>query len=125
MLILLLFSAWALAGTMPALGTETSTLGQPVIGIAEGSSWTVYSGFWYVEPLSGIEEAPNTPDINPPIAPKGVYRVGEAIPLEAGAAVYDATGRLLEHPEASWIPGVPGVYFLKTETQIQKVVVVR
>jgi len=122
---LLLFSAWALSSTVPAAATESSTLGQPVIGISEGSTWTIYSGFWYVEPVSSIQEAPNTPDISPPIAPKGVYRVGEAITLEAGAVVYDATGRLLEHPEASWIPGVPGVYFLKTETQVQKVVVVR
>lgn len=125
MVVSLLFSAWALSSTMPALGTETSTLGQPVIGVCEASGWCLASGFWYAEPVSSVQEAPNTPDISPPIAPKGVYRVGEVIALEAGAAVYDATGRLLEHPEASWIPGVPGVYFLKTETQIQKVVVVR
>ena len=96
MWILLLFSAWALSSTVPAAATESSTMGQPVIGIAEGSSWTIYSGFWYVEPLSGIEETDSPSEIP---AQRWTTIVSSApyVNVAGATELVDASGRVIEN----------------------------
>ncbi|MBA7644444.1 hypothetical protein ES703_52188 [subsurface metagenome] len=126
MWILLLFSAWALAGTMPALGTETSTLGQPVIGIAEGHSWTIYSGFWYVEPLSGIEETDSPSEI-PTQRWTTIVSSGPYVNVAGASELVDATGRVIENAiedNKVFISNLPtGTYFARNgERTIVKIV---
>ena len=116
-MLLLLFSAWALASTMPALGTETSTLGQPVIGISEGSTWTVYSGFWYVEPVSGIEE--DSPSEIPVQRWTTIVSSGPYVNVAGASELVDATGRVIENAiedDKVFISDLPtGTYFARDE----------
>ena len=125
MVVLLLFSAWALAGTLPALGTETSTLGQPVIGISEGSSWTIYSGFWYVEPVSGIEE--EAPSEIPVQRWTTIVSSGPYVNVAGASELVDATGRVIENAiedDKVFISDLPtGTYFARNgERTIVKIV---
>lgn len=125
MWILLLFSAWALAGTMPALGTETSTLGQPVIGISEGSSWTVYSGFWYVEPLLGIEE--DVPSEFPAQRWTAIVSSGPYVNAPGASELVDASGRVIPNAiteDKVYLSNLPqGTYFARNgERTIVKIV---
>lgn len=125
-MLLLLFSAWALAGTMPAAATETSTLGQPVIGISEGSSWTVYSGFWYVEPVSGIEE-PSQPDAEPGVSTPSLISSGPYVNVTGATELVDASGRVIENAienDKVFISNLPtGTYFARNgERTIVKIV---
>ena len=127
-MLLLLFSAWALAGTMPALGTETSTLGQPVIGVAEGPSWTIYSGFWYVEPLSGIEE--DAPSEIPTERWTTIVSAAPYVSVSGATELVDATGRVIENAitdDKVYLSNLPtGTYFARNEERtIVKIVKVQ
>jgi len=115
-MLLLLFSAWALSSTVPAAATETSTLGQPVIGIAEGPSWTVYFGFWYVEPLSGIEETDSPSEI-PVQRWTTIVSSGPYVNVAGATELVDATGRVIENAiedNKVFISNLPtGTYFAR------------
>ena len=117
MLVLLLFSAWALSSTVPAAATESSTLGQPVIGISEGSTWTVYSGFWYVEPLSGIEE--EAPSEFPTERWTAIVSAAPYVHVAGASELVDATGRVIENAiedDKVFISDLPtGTYFARDE----------
>lgn len=123
---MLLFSAWALSSTVPAAATETATLGQPIIGIAEGSTWTIYSGFWYVEPLSGIEE-PSQPDAQPVVSTPSLISQGPYVNVTGATELVDASGRVIENAisdEKVFISNLPtGTYFARDgERTIVKIV---
>jgi hypothetical protein len=117
-MLLLLFSAWALSSTVPAAATESSTLGQPVIGISEGSTWTVYSGFWYVEPLSGIEET-DSPSEFPVQRWTTIVSSGPYVNVQGASELVDATGRVIEdaiEDDKVFISNLPtGTYFARDE----------
>lgn len=117
MLVSLLFSAWALSSTVPAAATESSTLGQPVIGIAEGPSWTIYSGFWYVEPVSGIEE--EAPSEIPTQRWTAIVSSGPYVNVAGATELVDASGRIIEDAiseDKVFISNLPtGTYFARNE----------
>jgi len=53
-----------------------------------------------------------------------VYRVGDLIEVKTlDAAVYDASGRLVERPMGCFAPESSGVYYLTGEERIRKIVV--
>ncbi|MBD3285819.1 hypothetical protein GF359_05095 [candidate division WOR-3 bacterium] len=53
-----------------------------------------------------------------------VYRVGDLIGIQTlDAAVYDASGRLVERPLGSFAPESAGVYYITGEEHIRKIVV--
>ena len=117
MVVLLLFSAWALSSTVPAAATESSTLGQPVIGISEGSTWTVYSGFWYVEPVSGIEE--DAPSEIPAQRWTTIVSAAPYVNAPGATELVDASGRVIPNAiteDKVYLSNLPqGTYFARNE----------
>lgn len=93
-------------------------LGSPAV-ITASRIWVL---FW-PKKVVAVAEDPGMPPI---MLLASLCRAGTPISLpQAKTAIYDATGKLVERPVASWTPTEAGTYFVKAEKQIQKVTVIK
>lgn len=82
--------------------------------------------FWPKKSLA-VAEPGEQPGIPPIMMLASLCRAGTPISLlpQTKTAVYDATGKLVERPVASWTPTEAGTYFVQNGKQTQKVTVVK
>lgn len=105
-------------------GNHTIYLAVPFVAqgeckITRSRIWVL---FWPKKSLAVAEE----PGIPPIMMLASLCRAGTPINLpQAKTAVYDATGKLVERPTASWTPAEAGIFFVQSGKQAQKVTVIK
>lgn len=105
-----------------AKGNHTIYVRKPLGSDATISKARIWVLFWPKKSLAVAED----PGMPPIMMLATLCRAGTPISLpQAKTAVYDATGKLVERPTASWTPTEAGTYFVQSGKQAQKVTVVK